>query len=200
MALWMSIDIAMQHCEVMLGIVKLALGLSTSCWDVWHCIGLIEHPLGHLTPCFDPKFWHKFRGASDMAHQPPHCRPCQPKSRSCECLCCHAREWMGGVGWEVPVRALMWGWVLMLWHGCVSGQHVSWHVSKEQRKKVKEMDWLWFISLHTSWVSPPVSYLPPTHVPMRYPSRLSGLHPLLEGRGQVAMSLGVNEPKRNDKG
>jgi hypothetical protein len=48
---------------------------------------------------------------------------------------------------------------------------------------------------------PLVYYLPPTHTPARNPStsRLSGLHPSLEGRGQVAMSLGVEGPKKNKK-
>jgi len=37
---------------------------------------------------------------------------------------------------------------------------------------------------------------------MRNPStsRLSGLHPSLEGRGQVAMNLGVGGPKKDEKG
>ena len=61
MALRMSIDIAIWHCEVTLGVVDLALGLSPSCWDVWPCVGSIEHLLGHSnpvsTPCFYPIAW-----------------------------------------------------------------------------------------------------------------------------------------------
>ena len=49
-----------------------------------------------------------------------------------------------------------------------------------------------------SWVSSHVSYLLPTHKPSRDALRLtlSGLHPSLEGRGQVAEILGIERSKR----
>jgi hypothetical protein len=52
------------------------------------------------------------------------------------------------------------------------------------------------------WVSHDVFHLAITHTPSRHPSTLTlgGLHPSLEGRGQMAASLGVDGPKRNEKG
>jgi len=54
----------------------------------------------------------------------------------------------------------------------------------------------------TRWVSPLVYYLPPTHMPTQNPStlKLVGLHLSLEGRGQVATSVGVVGPKKNKGG
>ena len=50
-------------------------------------------------------------------------------------------------------------------------------------------------------VSHDVFHLAKTYTPSRNPSTLTlgGLHPSLEGRGQVAESLGVDGPKRNEK-
>src|SRR6267143_787396 len=49
----------------------------------------------------------------------------------------------------------------------------------------------------TPWVSPHVSYLAPIHTLTRNPSKSTsgGLHPSLEGRGQIAMSLAMEGPK-----
>jgi hypothetical protein len=54
----------------------------------------------------------------------------------------------------------------------------------------------------TRWDSPLVYQLPPTRMPARNPSTLKviGLHPSMEGRGQVATSFGVVEPKKNKRG
>jgi len=66
---------------------------------------------------------------------------------------------------------------------------------------------LWFI-FHVPcrspipWVSPNVFYLASAHTPSQNPLTLTlgGLHLLLEGRGQVAVSGGVDGPERKGKG
>ena len=83
--------------------------LSTLRWVFRPPAGAFGPPLGRLNsrwavrphvwafrPCvgLGRMCWRWFRGAGNAAHQPPHCRTCQPNSRGCECLCWHSRERM----------------------------------------------------------------------------------------------------------
>ena len=55
---------------------------------------------------------------------------------------------------------------------------------------------------HTLQVAPHVSYLLPTYrpIPRSINIDIGGLHPSLEGRGQVAVILGAEGSKRGDMG
>jgi hypothetical protein len=106
-----------------------------------------------------------------------------------------------------PARSCMrgrWWWRRRLCAGCVRGRHMPKLLVSRQKKEVaKRRRAIISSPPHVPCRSPLVfsTHSQPTN-PSRDPSTsvLSGLHPSLEGRGQVATSLGVNEPKRNDKG
>jgi len=88
--------------EVVVTRMALCWALSTSCWAVQHCVGLIEHPLAISTLRWPGSYVLALVGeAGDMAHDR---RTSQPNSRGCGCPCWHARERMGGLGWQVPAR------------------------------------------------------------------------------------------------
>jgi len=115
-----------RHVRANIGPFDLALVRSAHCWALstlrWVSgppAGAFGPPLGRANIRWDVRphvwafrlcvglgrmCWCWYRGAGDVAHQPPHCRTCQPNSCGCECPCWHARKRLSGVGWQVPAR------------------------------------------------------------------------------------------------
>jgi len=100
---------------------------------------------------------------------------------------------------------------ILLYGGATSaacGMHPDVFLLLEQQGKRKGAAiQLWFVSLRTSWVSHtiglPFHFLPaPNSHPKSIDINLNGggLHPLVEGRGQQLMNLGVGGPKNDEIG